>query len=131
MSGTSNTPRRLRITSASGVVGPFAPSTMIRAWISAALSALIWASMAAGNRTSTGNRSKSSTRTTQRNRLASHDAWLDVAFLHREGVHHPGHNFGTGANVWRWNVHRWPDEIEDLGDVAASDSLELAIQLFA
>ena len=48
-----------RIASASGVVGPLAPSTMARAWVRAALSALMTPSSAAGMRTSQGSSSSS------------------------------------------------------------------------
>ena len=53
------TPRPLSIRSASAVTGPFAPSTMILARMLDALSAVIWASSAAGMSTSTSIASSS------------------------------------------------------------------------
>src|SRR6266545_2327485 len=53
MSGMIVTPRSARARSASAVIGPFAPSTMIGARTSCALLEVICASSAAGTRTST------------------------------------------------------------------------------
>src|SRR5438445_11692821 len=64
---------------------------------------------------------ESSTRTAERDRLASYHARLDVALLHREGVHHPGHNLWAGADVGRGNVDGWTDQVENPGDVAAGE----------
>src|ERR1700682_1982316 len=48
MSGTTMMPRCSRMRSASGVVGPLAPSMITEAWIRPALRAGIWFSSAAG-----------------------------------------------------------------------------------
>src|SRR6266511_3287702 len=52
MSGTTRMPRSWRISSAPGVVGPLAASTMISARMASALSSVIWLSSAAGTSTS-------------------------------------------------------------------------------
>jgi hypothetical protein len=52
--------RFARILSASTLVGPFAPSTMIEALMSRAFFSLIWFSRAAGNSTLTGKDQNSS-----------------------------------------------------------------------
>ena len=60
MSGSINTPLRYRISSASGVVGPLAPSATIFARIARALSFVIWFSSAQGARMSTSSLNSSS-----------------------------------------------------------------------
>ena len=60
ISGTTTMPLLKRISSASKVVGPLAPSTMYLALILSAFSSVIWFSMAAGMRTSTFRSNNSS-----------------------------------------------------------------------
>jgi hypothetical protein len=62
--------------------------------------------------------------------VAGDDTGLDVALLHRERVHHPGHDSGAGAHVGCWNVDGRSDEIENLRNVAARDALEFPIGHF-
>ena len=59
MSGITTIPFLNKISSASGVVGPFAPSVITFALILSAFSEVIWFSKAHGARTSTSNSNNS------------------------------------------------------------------------
>jgi hypothetical protein len=58
-------------------------------------------------------------------RFPGHDAEHRVALVHREGVEDPGHDLGGRADVRGRDVHLRPDVVDDLGRVAAGQSLEL------
>jgi hypothetical protein len=49
-----------------------------------------------------------------------------VADVHAVGVHDPGHDLGVGVDVGRGDVLVGADGIDDLGDVAARQRLQLA-----
>src|SRR5262249_61202612 len=57
-----------------------------------------------------------------------YDTRLDIALFHREGVHHPGHDPGACAYVGRGDVDCRADQVKDLRDVAASNTLQLALR---
>ena len=59
-------------------------------------------------------------------RLAGHDGRRRVADVHAVGVHHPRHDLVVGVDVGRRHVLLRADGVDDLGDVAAGQRLELA-----
>ena len=59
-------------------------------------------------------------------RLAGHDGGRRVADVHAVGVHHPRHDLIVGVDVGRRHVLFRTDGVDDLGDVAARQRLELA-----
>ena len=65
-------------------------------------------------------------RSAQIHRLAGDDRGLGVADVHAVGVHHPRHDLLVGVDVGRRHVLLGADGIDDLGDVAPRERLELA-----
>jgi hypothetical protein len=61
-------------------------------------------------------------------RLAGHHRGDRLAHVHRVGVHHPGHGLLVGAHVRRGHVLLRPDELHQLGGVAAGHALQLALR---
>ena len=59
-------------------------------------------------------------------RLAGDDRRLRVADVHRVGVHDPRHDLLVGVDVRRRDVLFRADRLDDFGDVAARERLELA-----
>ncbi len=59
-------------------------------------------------------------------RLAGHDRRGGVADVHAVGVHDPRHDLIVGVDVGRGHVLLRADGVDDLGDVAARQRLELA-----
>src|SRR3990172_3731123 len=78
MSGTTKMPRSLRTSSAPGVVGPFAASTMMRAFTSSAFDWLSTPSRAAGMNTSQSTARSSSLANASPPRQPGHRARLGV-----------------------------------------------------
>src|SRR5947207_1846493 len=120
-----------RMASASGVVGPLAPSARMRHLIWAALSLWMTRSSAAGTRIVQGREGASgrlapADAAAQLDRLPGDDLGAGVADLHAVGVHDPGHRLFVGAQVGRHDVHARTDEGEDLLGEAAGEALELA-----
>src|SRR5437667_331435 len=112
MSGITVTPRSRRIASASGVVGPFAPSATIVALMRSALSSRIWEPMAAG-------------RAADDERLAGDDPRDGLALGHRVGIHHPRHRLLVGAKVRGRDVVVGSDHEHDLDGVPTREVLAL------
>ncbi len=81
--------------------------------------------LASDEQQATTSRFQSTARATQRDRFAGYHAGLDVALLHRERVHHPGHDPRAGAHVWGRDVDGRSDQVENLGDVAPRQALQL------
>ena len=61
-------------------------------------------------------------------RLAGDDGRRRVADVHAVGVHHPRHDLIVGVDVGRGHVLLRPDRVDDLGDVAPRQRLELALR---
>ena len=59
-------------------------------------------------------------------RLAGDDGSRRVTDVHAVGVHHPRHDLIVGVDVRRRHVFLGTDGVDDLGDVAAGEGLELA-----
>ena len=59
--------------------------------------------------------------------LAGDDRGHGLAHVHGVGVHDPGHGLLVGAHVGRGNVFFRPDELDQLGGVAAGHALQLAL----
>ena len=51
-----------------------------------------------------GDRLEAAGQAAQRDKRACGHTWLDIALLHREGIHDPGRDPRTGADVGRQNV---------------------------
>ncbi len=62
--------------------------------------------------------------------LAGDDGVDGLAHVHGVGVHDPGHGLLVGAHVGGGNVFFGADEFDELGGVAASHALELALGHF-
>src|SRR5438046_1388663 len=112
MSGITVAPRSRRITSASGVVGPLAPSATMEALTRSALPSWIWPPTAAGQ-------------AADAERLAGDHAGYALALGHRVRVHHPGHRLLIGAEVRGGNVQVRADHEDDLGGIASGEVLLL------
>ncbi len=67
-----------------------------------------------------------SERSAHLDRLAGHDRGRGVADVHAVGVHDPRHDLIVGVDVGRRDVLVRADGVDDLGDVAARQRLELA-----
>jgi hypothetical protein len=62
--------------------------------------------------------------------FAGDDGIDGLAHVHGVGVHDPGHGLLVGAHVGGGNVFFGADEFDELGGVAASHALELALRHF-
>src|SRR5438874_1641998 len=108
-----------RIASASGVVGPLAPSARTRQRSLPALAPLMTRSTAAGTLAAADA-------ATQLHRLARDDLRAGVADAHAVGVHDPGHGLLVGPQVGGHHVHARPNHAQDFLGKAAGEALLLA-----
>src|SRR5437773_24942 len=138
MSGIRTIPRLWKMSSASGVVGPLAPSPMIFALTRGAFSDVRTPSRAHGARMSTSSSKTSSFETgfvpgerpSDREGLARDDTGDREALGHRDRVHDPGHRLAVRVHVGRGDVLLRADDDRDLGRVPAGHMLELVLRHF-
>ena len=64
-------------------------------------------------------------RSTQLERFAGHDRRDSVPFMHRVGVHDPGHGLLIGIDIGRRNIALGANKFADLGGIATRDPLQL------
>ncbi|MOA20073.1 hypothetical protein D3C78_1404920 [compost metagenome] len=64
------------------------------------------------------------------NRFAGNHAGDGSAVVHGVGIHHPGHDFGVGADVRCRDIFLWPDDKTDFAGVATGQSFQLAFRQF-
>ena len=63
---------------------------------------------------------------TEGDRFSGNNFLERVAYVHRIGIHKPGHDLLIRPHVGSQNVHLWTDKRDQLLKVAAREDLELA-----
>ncbi len=82
--------------------------------------------LARGDHHAAAGRLAAAERSAELERLARDDGRLGVADVHAVGVHDPRHHLIVGVDVGRRHVLLGTDRVDDFGDVAARQRLELA-----
>ena len=106
------------------------PPTLPKPWITTRVCAAFQAeaaqSLIGDDHASAAGGFAAPARSAQVDGLARDHGGLRVAGVHRVGVHDPGHGLLIGVHVGSGDVDLRPDEIEQLGGIAARDALQLA-----